>query len=288
MSIAQSLLSGILIGGVYGLFSIGFSLAFGVMRIVNFAHGGVVMLGMYAGLYAFDATGIDLAFSVPAGLLLGGLLGYLMYVFFYHRFVGRATLQQLLLAIALGLIIQVVAQMLFGPNVQSIRSAWGSQYFFVGGLFASYAQIDAFFVALVATALVELLLHRTHWGNNVRAVADDVEAAGLVGLDADRINRGALALSCGLAGLAGAVLVTYYPVSPTVGFNLMPIALIATVIGGMGSIKGAFVGGVLCGIIQQLAGATWSTALQDMPLYAALLLFLAFRPYGLFGRAAPE
>ncbi len=284
MNLAQALLSGLLIGGVYGLFSIGFSLAFGVMRIVNFAHGGVVMLGMYVGLYAFDASGIDLLVSIPAALIAGGLLGATLYVTFYARFVGKATLQQLLLAIALGLIIQVLAQMAFGPNAQSIRSAWGSQYLIIGTMFASYAQIAAFGVAVVATLAVEALLHGTRWGHAVRAVADDAEAAGIVGLDAQRINLGAFSLSCALAALAGSVLVTYYPVSPPVGFGLMPIALIATVIGGLGSVKGAFFGGLICGVVEQVASTAWTPALQDVPLYALLLIFLAVRPFGLFGR----
>jgi len=284
----QAVLSGILIGGIYGLFSSGFSLAFGVMRIVNFAHGELVMIGMYVGLLIFNLTGIDPLYSAPVGGVVAAAMGALLYMGFYRRFVGRATLQQLLVGIALSLILQVCAQLLFGPETRGLQSEWGSRYLLIGRIFLSYAQIIAFILAVVIVLLVELLLTRTRWGQSTRAIADDMEAAELVGVDSSRRNIGAFALACGLAGIAGGILVTYYPVSPTVGFTLIPIALIAVVVGGLGSVTGTFVGGIIAGIIQQMTGVLWSTALQNVPLYILLLLFLAFRPYGLFGRQSAE
>ena len=212
-------------------------------------------------------------------------LGAALYLGVYGRFVGKATLQQLLVAIAVALILQVGAQLAFGPDMRSQHSDWAAKYLLLGDVFLSWAQIAAFLIALACVGGLELLLAGTRFGRTLRAVADDVEVAGLVGLDARLINLAAFALSCGLAGIAGAVLVTFYPVNPSSGFSLMPIALIATVIGGLGSVGGAFIGGILCGVVQQLTGAFWSPALQDVPLYGLLLLFLAFRPYGLFGRA---
>jgi branched-chain amino acid transport system permease protein len=280
----QAILSGILVGGVYGLFSMGFSLAFGVMRIVNFAHGELVMLGMYVGFVVFATTGIDPLYAIPLSFLILAALGALLYLGIYQRFVGKATLQQLLVAIAVALIIQVTAQIVFTPDTRGVQSAWGSQYLLIGPVFLSYAQIGAFAIAALCVVAVELLLKATRFGHAVRAIADDVEAAELVGLNSHVVNIGAFALSCGLAGIAGSVLVTYYPVNPHVGFALMPIALIATVLGGLGSVTGAFLGGIICGVVQQLTSVLWTSALQDVPLYVLLLLFLAFRPYGLFGR----
>ena len=284
MAMVQALASGLLLGGVYGLFSMGFSLAFGVMRIVNFAHGDLVMLGMYTGFFAFTLLGIDPLFFAPASALLIAGLGVLLYKAFYSRFVGRATLQQLLVAIALALILQVLAQIAFSPETRGIQGGWGARYLLVGGLFFSYAQIAAFGFAVASIIVVEALLRRTRWGQSIRAVANDVEAAELVGIDSHKVNVTAFALSTGLAGIAGAVLVTYYPVNPHVGFTLMPIALIATVLGGLGSVLGAFIGGLICGMVQQVTSVLWKPALQDLPLYALLLVFLAIRPYGLMGR----
>ena len=282
----QAVISGILLGGVYGLFSMGFSLAFGVMRIVNFAHGEMVMLGMYLGFLAFTYLHLDPLVMVLLAPIVIGLLGAFVYNTIYRRYVGRATLQQLLAAIALAMILQSLAEMVFSPETHAVRNAWGGQYLLIGSVFVSYAQVSAFVVAVICVGLVELVLHRTRWGQVIRAVADDAETAELVGQNAHFINLTAFALATGLAGAAGAVLVTYYPVNPTVGFALMPIALIATVLGGLGSVGGAFLGGIICGVMEQVASVLMTPALQDLPLYLLLLIFLAFRPYGLFGRKA--
>jgi len=282
----QGLLSGILVGGVYGLFSMGFSLAFGVMRIVNFAHGDMVMWAMFIGYFFYAYFGIDPLYAMPFAVLLIALLGAAIYIMVYRRFVGAATLQQLLVAIAISLILQIVADIIFSPDTRGVRSTWASKYLLIGDVFLNYAQIVAFGIAVISVTMVELVLRVTRWGQTIRAVADDVEAAELVGIDTRKINVGAFALASGLAGLSGIVLITNYPVSPHVGFMLMPIALIATVIGGLGSVSGAFVGGLICGILQQITSVVWNPALQDLPLYGLLIIFLTLRPYGLFGRAS--
>jgi branched-chain amino acid transport system permease protein len=280
--VGQALLSGILVGGVYGLLSIGFSLAFGVMRIVNFAHGDLVMYGMYAGVVA-AAAGVDPLYVIPLSFLLMAVLGALQYLLVYRRFVGFAILQQLLAAIGLGLVLQMLAQVVFGADTRSAPSMFGGQYVLIGPLFISAAQVVAFIVAVLSTIAVEALLLGTRWGRTVRAVADDIEAAELVGLRSQWINISAFALACGLAGIAGTIMVTYYPTDPSKGLSLMPIAIIATTIGGLGSIRGSFLGGIFCGMVQQLTAMLWNSALQDVPLYALLLLFIAYRPTGMFG-----
>lgn len=284
VSLVQAIASGILVGGVYGLFSIGFSLAFGVMRIVNFAHGELVMLGMYAAYSVYLLTGADPLFAIPIVGLFLAAVGVFLYLVVYERFVGKATLQQLLVAIAISMVIQIVLQMIYGPETRGVQSVLGSQYLIVGPYFFSYGQIAAFVVAVICVGILELLLQRTRWGKLIRAVADDPEAAEIVGANSRAINTIAFALSCCLAGVAGCVLIIYYPVSPSTGMALMPIALIATVIGGLGSIKGAFLGGIICAVVQQLTGTFWSPALQDVPLYVLLLAFLALFPFGLLGR----
>jgi branched-chain amino acid transport system permease protein len=280
--VGQALLSGILVGGVYGLLSIGFSLAFGVMRIVNFAHGDLVMYGMYVGVVS-ATFGIDPLYTIPFSFLLMALLGAAQYQLVYRRFVGFATLQQLLAAIGLGLVLQMIAQVIFGADTRSAPSMFGGQYLLIGPLFISAAQVMAFVVAVIATIAVEALLLGTQWGRTVRAVADDIEAAELVGLSAQFINITAFGLACGLAGIAGTVMVTYYPTDPSKGLSLMPIAIIATTIGGLGSIRGSFLGGIFCGVVQQLTAMLWNSALQDVPLYVLLLFFIAYRPTGMFG-----
>jgi branched-chain amino acid transport system permease protein len=279
----QAILSGILVGGVYGVLSIGLSLAFGVMRIVNFAHGELVMYGMYAGVIASKSFGVDPLLILPLSFVIMALIGSVQYQVVFRRFVGQATLQQLLAAIGCALVFQMIAQMIFGADTRTATSIFSGQYVVFGPFFLSMPQIIAFGVAVVATILVEALLRMTTWGKAVRAVADDMETAELIGVNASYINIGAFALSAGLAGLAGTVLVTYFPTYPSVGFSLMPIIIIATTIGGLGSIGGTFLGGIACGIIQQMTAMLWNSALQDVPLYVLLMLFIAFRPTGFFG-----
>jgi branched-chain amino acid transport system permease protein len=279
----QAILSGVLVGGVYGVLSIGLSLAFGVMRIVNFAHGELVMYGMYAGVIASKGFGVDPLLILPVSFVAMALIGSVQYQVVFRRFVGQATLQQLLAAIGCALVFQMIAQMIFGADTRTATSVFSGQYVVFGPFFFSMSQIVAFTIAVIATILVEALLRVTTWGKAVRAVADDMETAELVGVNAPYINIGAFALSAGLAGLAGTVLVTYFPTYPSVGFSLMPIIIIATTIGGLGSIGGTFLGGICCGIIQQVTAMLWNSALQDVPLYILLMLFIAFRPTGFFG-----
>jgi branched-chain amino acid transport system permease protein len=210
-------------------------------------------------------------------------VGAAQYQIVFRHFVGHATLQQLLAAIGCALVLQMIAQLIFGADARTATSMFTGQYVVFGPFFLSQAQIVAFIVAILATLGVELLLRVTTWGKAVRAVADDLEAAEVVGVNSTWINIGAFALSAGLAGMAGTVLVTYFPTSPSVGFSLMPIIIIATTIGGLGSISGTLLGGIFCGIIQQVTAMLWNSALQDVPLYLLLLMFIAFRPTGFFG-----
>src|SRR5215510_15902286 len=186
----QAILSGILVGGVYGILSVGLSLAFGVMRIVNFAHGELVMYGMYAGVIASRNFGIDPLLILPLSFLLLALVGAAQYQIVFRHFVGHATLQQLLAAIGCALVLQMIAQIIFGADTRTATSTFTGQYVVFGPFFLSQAQIVAF------------------------------------------------ALASGLAGIAGTVLVTYFPTSPSVGFSLMPIIIIATTIGGSAASAG--------------------------------------------------
>jgi branched-chain amino acid transport system permease protein len=279
----QAVLSGILVGGVYGMLSVGLSLAFGVMRIVNFAHGELVMYGMYAGVVASKDFGIDPLLILPISFLALAGIGALLYLIVFRHFVGHATLQQLLAAIGCALVLQMIIQIIFGADARTATSIFTGQYVVFGPFFLSQAQVVAFAIAAASVVLVELLLRTTTWGKSVRAVADDQPASELVGINSRYINVGAFALACGLAGMAGTVLVTYFPTSPAVGFAILPIIIIATTIGGLGSIGGTFLGGICCGVIQQTTAMLWNSALQDVPLYLLLLLFIAYRPTGFFG-----
>src|SRR5215467_7337494 len=171
----QAVLSGILVGGVYGVLSVGLSLAFGVMRIVNFAHGELVMYGMYAGVVASRNFGVDPLVILPASFVLVAAVGAAQYQIVFRHFVGHATLQQLLAAIGCALVLQMIAQLIFGADARTATSVFTGQYVVLGPLFLSQAQIVAFVIAGAATLGVTLLLRSSAWGKAVRAVADDLE-----------------------------------------------------------------------------------------------------------------
>jgi branched-chain amino acid transport system permease protein len=196
---------------------------------------------------------------------------------------GQASMKMLLAAIGCALVLQMIARIVFGPDTRTATSVFSAKYLIAGPLFLPEALIVAFVISAVTVLAVEFALRRTAWGKAVRAVADDMEAAQVVGINAAHVNISAFALACGLAGIAGTVLSMYMPVQPSSGFALMPIILIATVLGGLGSITGTFIGGICCGVIQQFTGLVWSSAPANVPLYVLLLVFIAFRPAGLFG-----
>src|SRR5262249_57008010 len=193
----QAILSGVLVGGVYGILSVGLSLAFGVMRIVNFAHGELVMYGMYAGVIASRNFGIDPLLILPLSFLLVALVGVAQYQIVFRHFVGHATLQQLLAAIGCALVLQMIAQIIFGADARTATSMFTGQYIVFGPFFLSQAQIVAFVVAAAATLGVELTLRLTTWGKAVRAVADDLEAAEVLGVNSTSVNIGAFRLAAG-------------------------------------------------------------------------------------------
>src|SRR5260370_14958528 len=177
----QAILSGILVGGVYGILSVGLSLAFGVMRIVNFAHGELVMYGMYAGVVASKNFGIDPLVILPLSFLLVALVGAAQYQIVFRHFVGHATLQQLLAAIGCALVLQMIAQIIFGADARTATSIFTGQYVVFGPFFLSQAQIVAFVVAVAPNLGVEPLLRVSPWGTAARAAAHALQAPAAVG-----------------------------------------------------------------------------------------------------------
>jgi branched-chain amino acid transport system permease protein len=197
--------SSLVLASLYALVAIGLNLVYGTMRLLNVAHGELVMYGMYAGVIASKNFGVDPLLILPLSFVAMALIGSLQYQVVFRRFVGQATLQQLLAAIGCALVFQMIAQMIFGADTRTATSVFSGQYVVFGPFFFSMSQIVAFAIAVIATVLVEALLRTTTWGKAVRAVADDMETAELVGVNASYINIGAFALSAGLAGLAGTV-----------------------------------------------------------------------------------
>ena len=282
----QAIISGILVGGVLGLVSMGLSLVFGVVRIVNFAHGELVMLGMYGTFLLYNGVSIPPPFSILIVAPILFVFGALLYRVLFEPVVLGSTelLPQLSLTVGISFALQTIAQWVFSPNHRSIQMSWTTTYYNVGEVFINQAQLIAFLVSLVVSFLLWLGLARTDIGRAMRAMVDDREVAQMMGINSRRIYASAVGASAALAGVGGNILMTYYPASPTVGLQFLPLAFVAVVMGGMGNVLGAFVGGIIVGVVQQVTGVYVAFQLQNAGLMLVFIAVLLLRPSGLFGK----
>lgn len=280
----QGVLSGVLLGGVYGLIAIGLAMVVGVMRIVNFAHADFVMIAMYITFFVVTAGGLNpyvaVLVALPALFLLGVVLERGIIRFSY----GQLEANQLVLTAAISLMLQNFALLLFSPTARSAVTTYDLVP--LGPVFVNKAQVIGFGVALAATAALTLLLRLTEVGRALRATVGDPEMATMLGVNVVRIRTIAFGLSAALAAVAGVVLATYYPMAPTVGVNFLVVAFVAMVMGGLTSIGGAFTASLLVGVAQQVTATLGDARIQNLTVFVIFILLLVLRPQGLFTRRA--
>lgn len=285
-SLLQRLVDGLLLGGVYALLAAGLALIFGVMRMANFAQGGFVMLGMYAALLLYRALGLDpYALSVPIGVM-ALIVGYFVARLIIERVPMGDQDAQMLLTIGLSYVIINSAVMLFGVTPQSVVLPYTHDIYDFGPLYARKALVFACAASLAMMAALWVFLHRTWLGRALRATADDHGAAELFGMQVRRLQGVAFGVGVAFAAMAGAMLATYKPISPTAGQPYILVMFIAVVLGGVGSIEGAVIGAFSVGVIEQLSNLVLPLALEDVPVFCLFVLTLFLRPQGLFGKRA--
>lgn len=278
----QGVLSGLLLGGVYGLIAIGLAMVIGVMRIVNFAHADFVMLAMYITFFAVTVWGLDpylaLLLALPALFLLGLVIERGIIRFSY----GQLEANQLVLTAAISLLLQNFALLLFSPTARSAVTSY--DLIPLGAVFVNKAQVIGFGIALLTTAGLALLLRFTEVGRALRATVGDPDMATMLGVNVARIRTLAFGLSAALAAVAGVVLATYYPMAPTVGVSFLVVAFVAMVMGGMTSISGAFMASLVVGVAQQVTATLGDARIQNLTVFVIFILLLVLRPQGLFTR----
>lgn len=284
MQLLQAVLTGLLIGGVIGLFAMGLSLVFGVMKIINFAHGDYVMLAMYSSFFLYQWFHLDPLVSLPITILALVLVAVISYLVIFRRLVGMSDMPQFLGAIGLSLLIQNTAQLAFSPASRTVTTAY-SHYLSLGPIFINEPQLIAFVVALVLTAALALFLNRSDMGKAMRATVNDSGMAQMLGINPQLIFIITFSLGAVLAATSGAILVTYYPATPTVGAQFLILGFSAIVLGGIGNVMGSFVGGLLIGVVQQVSAVLISQDLQNAVVFLIFIVVLIVRPSGLFGRA---
>jgi len=302
----QLLAAGLALGCVYGLMCVGLSLIFGMMRVINFAQGDYMMLGMYfalffTGLVVDEGTAATFAWAFVAALIAGVLffgLGALSHIGLIGRVTGTRVsgmedeghTPQLLLTLGISLMAQNIALMFFNSTPRTIRNplsgsswplpVWGDEIM----VFINQARTLSALLAIAIAVALALLMARTRLGRQLRAAADNPVAATYVGINVNRSHRIAFGLGIALTTIAGVTAATYQTFHPFTGFEFVIIMYAGVVLGGLGSVAGAFLGGLIIGLVQQLSTLVLPVQLQTAAIFGVFLLILIVRPQGLFGR----
>jgi branched-chain amino acid transport system permease protein len=285
MLLAQVIVGGLLLGAIYALFSAGLTLIWGMMNFINFAHGEFVMLGMYVALLTvLWVHGGPAVFTLAAALLLF-LAGVAVYFALVRHVLRGPMLAQILSTFGLALLLRYTAFWIFSANVVSLPQTSLSGVVNLGGIFMPLPHLVAGLAAAALTLALHVLLTRTSIGSRLLAVAEDRRAAMLMGIRPDRMQAIAWGLAAGSAGLAGALMATAYPWSPSVGETFVLTAFVVVTLGGFGSVLGAMLAGLIIGIIQALSAFYLGAIYKDVVVYALFVALLWFRPQGLMGKA---
>jgi branched-chain amino acid transport system permease protein len=308
-SFLQALTAGLLTGAVYGLMCVGLSLIFGVMRVINFAQGDFMMLGMYVAFYAFGLLGghvpLGAAMTPYIAALIAGPVIFLSGIAVHRLLISRVTgirgsaleseghYAQLVLTLGIALILQNGGLYAFGSAPVSIATPLSSSAWELGPLvgdsvsvFVNQGQTVAAAIALAAVLAFVALMGRSRLGKSLRAAADNPEAAVYMGIDVDRAHRLAFGFGVAITAIGGGLLASSYPFQPYVGLEYVIVMYAGVVLGGLGSVAGAFLGGLIIGLVQQLSTLFLPNQLQNTAIFVVFLAIVLLRPQGLFGTAA--
>jgi branched-chain amino acid transport system permease protein len=281
----QNLVNGILAGGILALVALGFSLVWGIMNIINLAHGSFVMLGAYLTYVLFTEYHVDPFLSVPIAFVVLYVFGYLVQRFVINFVVRAPVLTTFLLTFGLSLLLINVALLVFHGDSKAVSPAYSGANFALGAITVPWVKLWTLVVALAITGVLQLWLTRTKMGRAIRATSMDISAAQLTGVRVAHVYAVVFALGAGLAGAAGALVSLSYSLNPTMGEPFVVKAFVVCVLGGLGSVQGALIGGLLYGILEAFGSQYVGTGLQDAVALVVLLLVLIFRPTGIMGKA---
>ena len=281
MEFIQALVNGLLIGGVYAVISIGLTLVFGVMSIINFAQAEFLMLGMYIAFFCWQYLGLDPMIGALVAFAVVFVFGMLVQRYLIEHVLKAPEVAQIFLTVGLLITMENAALLAFGSQYRSVRVPYQTAALEFGGLIVGVPYLLAFFVSLVAGGLLWAFMRFTWMGQAMRATAQDSAAAVSLGMNVGRIRQIAFGLGVGMTALGGAVILPYFTASPTVGGQFAVLMFTAVVLGGLGNVLGAVVGGLLVGVIQTLSTLVLPIQLQNLVLFIIFILVLALRPEGL-------
>jgi len=285
MLLLQVAINGILLGGIYACIGLGFSLVWGVMNIINVAHGAFLMLGAYVTVWMFTLHGVDPLVSLPVAMAALFAFGYLIQWGLINRIVRAPIFMTLVLTFGLDMLLVNLALVAWKANYRSVSPWYGPLSLSAGAIIIPVGRLVIFIVSLSITASLYGFLTRTRMGRAIQATRMDLEGAQLVGVRIGQIYAWTFALSAAMAGAAGSLLAIVTPVSPIMGGAYLGKAFLVCVLGGLGNMAGALVGGVILGLFETGAAVVFGPGYQDAASLVLLLIVLVIRPSGLLGRA---
>jgi len=283
-TIVQAVINGLLIGGIYALVSIGVTLIFGVVKIVNFAQGEFVMLGMYISYYLATQFSIDPIVSLVVSMPVLFVIGVGVQHVLIRRVLGPNDMPQIFLTFALSLLLLNLALMLFTANYRTVHTSYSDAALHLGGLYIPIAKLIAFVVAMGLSFALWLFLHTTDLGRAMRAASQNRDVATLMGINPNRVFAVAFGAALALAGAAGSLLMPFYSAYPFVGQTFVLMAFVAVVLGTLGNVIGALIASLMMGVAESLGIQFVGADSGLIVVFAMLLLTLAFRPNGLGSR----
>lgn len=285
----QQLINGLALGSVYALIALGYTMVYGIIGLINFAHGEMYMLGAYFGFYAITRRGLSLGPATLVAMAGAALVGILLERIAYKPLRNSSRIAVLITAIGASLLLQSVAQLIFGASFKPFPQVLPFKRIQLGPVFTTNRQLLLFGVSLTLMVTLQIIVHYTKFGKAMRAVSMDKEAAQLMGINIDRIISITFALGSALAAAAGILVGMYYNrIDPYMGMMSGLKAFVAAVLGGIGVIPGAVVGGLLMGVTENLVVAFGSSSLRDAVAFAVLIIVLLFKPNGLLGNNQTE
>lgn len=279
----QVLIFGMLTGGIYGLISVGLTLIFGILKIVNFAHGEFLMIAMYLSYWGFKFFSIDPYTGAILVVILMFYFGYFIYNVLMKPILYEPHVVQIFVTLGLSMILQNGALLFFKADFRSVRTAYSLSVLNIGEFKLSSPNLIAFVIAVVAAMTLYTFLKTTDIGKSMRAISQNDRAARLMGINVDMTYRFTYSIGIALVGLAGVVLVPIYSIFPTVGLSFVNPAFVCVVLGGLGSVPGAVIGGFVIGIVESLTGFYIGAEFQQAAYFIVFLIILILRPQGFFG-----
>jgi branched-chain amino acid transport system permease protein len=279
----QLIVQGILLGGIYGLIAIGLSLIFGVMGVINFAHGQMMVMAMYVSYWIFVLFGIDPYLSLVIVAAVIFVLGYLIQSSVVNRILDYPEAMQVLPLVSMGLILENLALLLWGPDHRSPQTALSLETLWIGPIMIDVSRLIAFVLAILITTLIFIFLKKTNIGKCIRAASDNRTGAILVGINVNRIYNASFALGAATTAAAGVLLLPLMPLSPYMGHDFTLTAFIVVILGGMGNLIGALVGGLILGVAESTSTLFLPATLKHAVSFGILIIIMLFRPQGLMG-----